>query len=95
MHIPDVLNHVFVFEAPNLVRQGTQIVALRPHKTAALPRPSTDPPLLTSSGASGGHVGTLHAQRAHDKEKWRFFDTIGNILAYTDHTTAPQCWTAP
>ena len=38
--------------------------------------------------------GGVSAQRAHDKEKLGVFAATGNILAYTDHTTPPQCWTA-
>ena len=41
-----------------------------------------------------GRVWTARAQRAHDRKKLGVFATIGNILAYTNHTTPPQRWTA-
>ena len=41
-----------------------------------------------------GRVCTARAQRAHDRKKLGVFATIGNILAYTNHTTPPQRWTA-
>ena len=34
---------------------------------------------------------TARAQRAYDREKLGGFATIGNILAYTDHTTRCHC----
>ena len=41
-----------------------------------------------------GRVDTTRTTREHDKQKLGVFATMGNILAYTDHTTPPQCWTA-
>ena len=40
-------------------------------------------------------IGGMSAQRTHEREKLGSFATIGNILADTNHSTAPQCWTAP
>ena len=57
--------------------------------------------LLPFPDGLGGRVCTARAQRAqrgHNAHmtgrNWGFFATIGNILAYTNHTTPPQRWTA-
>ena len=49
--------------------------------------------LSRATSGKAGVMGGLLAQRAHDREKLGVFATIGNILAYTSHTTPPQCWT--
>ena len=37
---------------------------------------------------------TACTQRAHAREKLGIFATIGDNVAYIEHTTPPQCWTA-
>ena len=45
-------------------------------------------------GACVHSARAARAQRAHDRKKLGVFATIGNVLAYADHTTPPQRWTA-
>ena len=46
------------------------------------------------AGVSPGACVHSATQHAHDRKKLGVFATIGNILAYTNHTTPPQRWTA-
>ena len=50
--------------------------------------------VCVSLGASVHSAGTTREHRAHERKKLGVFATIGNILAYTNHTTPPQRWTA-
>ena len=73
------------------VVENSRLFAQRAHSMGTARAQRTVRPLCPTPW---GHLCTARAQRAHDRKKLGVFATIGNILAYIDHTTLPQCWTA-